>query len=123
MRCAYYLLFFNETESYQIVARSSIKKIDDQGSAAINIRNKLLKGLIIVSGEFLNFFYYKSFVNSIFIGTFEECEKEMNRRTLLSQQSDNNIKLLFPFSYINYFLLQMIWKLLKLTIMQIILHQ
>ena len=27
MRCAYYLLFFNETESYQIVARSSIKKL------------------------------------------------------------------------------------------------
>ena len=27
MRCAYYLLVFNETESYQIVARSSIKKL------------------------------------------------------------------------------------------------
>jgi hypothetical protein len=47
----YYLLFFEETESYQIVAQSSIKKIDDAGSATLAIRNKILKGKIILAGD------------------------------------------------------------------------
>ncbi len=51
----YYLLFFNETETYQIVAKSSIKCIDDQGLATITIRNKQLKGKIILTGDFFKF--------------------------------------------------------------------
>jgi hypothetical protein len=47
----YYLLFFNATESYQVVARSSIKTIDDEGFAIIAIRNKLLKGKVIFKGD------------------------------------------------------------------------
>jgi hypothetical protein len=49
----YYLLFFDATESYQIVARSSIKKFDNEGFATLAIRNKLLKGKIILEGDFL----------------------------------------------------------------------
>ncbi|CAF2858513.1 unnamed protein product [Rotaria sp. Silwood2] len=68
----YYLLFLKETETYQIVAKSSIKCVDDHGLATITICNKQLKGKIILTGS------------------FDECEKEMSRRTRLSQQDNNN---------------------------------
>ncbi|CAF1476114.1 unnamed protein product [Adineta steineri] len=68
----YYLLFFNETETYQIVAKSSIKCVDDHGIATITINKKQIKGKIILTNS------------------FDECEKEMSRRTRLSQQDNNN---------------------------------
>ncbi|CAF4613682.1 unnamed protein product, partial [Rotaria sp. Silwood2] len=45
----YYLLFLKETETYQIVAKSSIKCVDDHGLATITICNKQLKGKIILT--------------------------------------------------------------------------
>ncbi|CAF3819288.1 unnamed protein product [Adineta steineri] len=68
----YYLLFFNETETYQIVAKSSIKCVDDHGIATITIDKKQIKGKTILTDS------------------FDECEKEMSRRTRLSQQDNNN---------------------------------
>lgn len=50
----YYLLFFDETESYQIVSQSSIKTIDNTGSVTIAIRNKICKGKIIFRGNLFN---------------------------------------------------------------------
>lgn len=49
----HYLLFFDDTESYQIVGRSSIKKIENDGSAIIKIRQKSIKGRIICLGKIL----------------------------------------------------------------------
>ncbi|CAF3733872.1 unnamed protein product [Rotaria sp. Silwood1] len=51
----YYLLYFIETESYQIAARSSIKKFDEKGFAQVIIRNKLFQGKIIHVGNVLNY--------------------------------------------------------------------
>ena len=48
---SHYLVYFIETESYQIVARSSIKQIDDNGCATILIRHKMLQGKIIHFGN------------------------------------------------------------------------
>jgi len=87
----HYLLFFDETESYQIVARSSIKKIDNEGSATLIIRNKLMKGKVVLSGNFLSLiliFYFLS------LGTLEDCELELGRQTRLSQQINDNSKIL-----------------------------
>ena len=46
----HYLISFDVTVLYQIVARSSIKKIDSEGFAVICIHNKLRKGKIILEG-------------------------------------------------------------------------
>ncbi|CAF1624995.1 unnamed protein product [Rotaria magnacalcarata] len=47
----YYLLHFIETESYQIAARSSIKKFDKEGFATLQIRRKMLQAKIILAAN------------------------------------------------------------------------
>ncbi|CAF1450177.1 unnamed protein product [Rotaria sordida] len=68
----YCLLYFIETESYQIAARSSIKKFDEKGFAKVLIRNKFFQGKII------------------HVDSLDGCEKELGRRTRLSQQDNTN---------------------------------
>ncbi|CAF3254381.1 unnamed protein product [Rotaria sp. Silwood2] len=86
----YYLLLLNEIETYQIVAKSNIKCVDDHGSTTITIRNKQLKGKTILTGDFLKFNHSFQSFYSLSLGSFDECEKEMSRRTRLSQQDNNN---------------------------------
>jgi hypothetical protein len=97
----HYLLYFNETESYQIVARSSIKKLDKEGSAMLIIRNKLVKGKVIISGSFLSLSFIFSCLS---VGSLEDCESELGRQTRLSQQENGNCAILSIFSCINYLL-------------------
>ncbi|CAF2053357.1 unnamed protein product [Rotaria magnacalcarata] len=73
----HYLLLFEETNSYQIVARSSLKNINDDVTFIL-IRNKLLQAKIV------------------FHGSLEDCNSEYARLTRLSQdqaddQNDGNI--------------------------------
>jgi hypothetical protein len=46
----YYLLYFDETASYQIVAKSSIKTFHDNGFATVLVRNKRINGKISLNG-------------------------------------------------------------------------
>ncbi|CAM4864583.1 unnamed protein product [Rotaria socialis] len=68
----YYLLHFIETESYQIAARSSIKKFDKEGFATLQIRRKMLQAKIILAGS------------------LDDCEKELTRQANASQQESHN---------------------------------
>ncbi|CAF3765592.1 unnamed protein product [Rotaria socialis] len=73
----HYLLLFEETNSYQIVTRSSLKNINDDVTFIL-IRNKLLQAKIV------------------FHSSLEDCNSEYARVTRLSQdqaddQNDGNI--------------------------------
>lgn len=84
----YYLLFFDLTESYQIVARSSLKTIDDN-VATIMIHNKSVTTNVVHRGMFLysNFCLY-----FLYIGTLDECNTEYARLTRLSQRGTDEEK-------------------------------
>ncbi|CAF2094996.1 unnamed protein product, partial [Rotaria magnacalcarata] len=68
---SHYLLFFEDTNSYQIVARSSLKKINGD-VVFIMIRNKLVK------------------TKSAYHGSLEECNSEYLRLTRVSQNESFN---------------------------------
>ncbi|CAF2091361.1 unnamed protein product, partial [Rotaria magnacalcarata] len=68
---SHYLLFFEDTNSYQIAARSSLKKINGD-VVFIMIRNKLVK------------------TKSAYHGSLEECNSEYLRLTRVSQNESFN---------------------------------
>jgi len=99
---SYHLIFFNETESYQIVHESNVRRIDTEGSATLMIRNKSIKCKVILSGTFLSLiliFYW------LFLGSLGDCESELQRQTRLSQQENSKNAILSTFSCINHFIL------------------
>ncbi|CAF3687843.1 unnamed protein product [Rotaria socialis] len=68
---SHYLIVFQDTDSYQIVARSSVKQV--QGDYAfITIHHKLIKAKIIHQGS------------------FEDCSTERSRLTRISQTESNS---------------------------------
>ncbi|CAM4783909.1 unnamed protein product [Rotaria magnacalcarata] len=68
---SHYLIVFQDTNSYQIVARSSVKQV--QGDYAfITIHHKLIKAKIIHQGS------------------FEDCSTERSRLTRISQTESNS---------------------------------
>ncbi|CAF1206912.1 unnamed protein product [Rotaria magnacalcarata] len=94
----HYLLLFEETNSYQIVARSSLKNINDDVTFIL-IRNKLLQAKIVFHG-LLSYLFIYLFIYFILAyclsGSLEDCNSEYARLTRLSQdqaddQNDGNI--------------------------------
>ncbi|CAF4369159.1 unnamed protein product, partial [Rotaria magnacalcarata] len=67
---SHYLLLFEDTDSYQIVARSSVKQINDN-VVTIIIRNKLVK------------------TKAVCQGSLDECNSEYTRLTRISQTANN----------------------------------
>ncbi|CAF3393347.1 unnamed protein product [Rotaria socialis] len=79
----HYLLLFEETNSCQIVALSSLKNINDD-VAFILIRNKLLQAKIVFHGLLSYLFIYFILVYCL-SGSLEDCNSEYARLTRLSQ--------------------------------------
>ncbi|CAF3310468.1 unnamed protein product [Rotaria socialis] len=79
----HYLLLFEETNSYQIVARSSHKNINDD-VAFILIRNKLLQAKIVFH-DLLSYLFIYFIVAYCLSGSLEDCNSEYARLTRLSQ--------------------------------------
>ncbi|CAF4699802.1 unnamed protein product [Rotaria socialis] len=89
----HYLLLFEETNSYQIFARSSLKNINDDVTFIL-IRNKLLQFKIVFHG-LLSYFFIYFIVAYCLSGSLEDCNSEYARLTRLSQdqvddQNDGN---------------------------------
>ncbi|CAF4316853.1 unnamed protein product, partial [Rotaria socialis] len=76
-------LFVEETNSYQIVARSSLKNINDD-VAFILIRNKLLQAKIVFH-DLLSYLFIYFIVAYCLSGSLEDCNSEYARLTRLSQ--------------------------------------
>ncbi|CAF4154536.1 unnamed protein product [Rotaria socialis] len=79
----HYLLLFEETNSYQIFARSSLKNINDDVTFIL-IRNKLLQFKIVFHG-LLSYLFIYFIVAYCLSGSLEDCNSEYARLTRLSQ--------------------------------------
>ncbi|CAF1542897.1 unnamed protein product [Rotaria magnacalcarata] len=79
----HYLLLFEQTNSYQILARSSLKSINDDVTFIL-IHNKLLQAKIVFHG-LLSYLFIYFIVAYCLSGSIEDCNSEYARLTRLSQ--------------------------------------
>ena len=90
----HYLLLFEETNSYQIVAQSSLKNINDDVTFIL-IRNKLLQAKIVFHG-LLSYLFICFILANCLSGSLGDCNSEYARLTRLSQdQADDQNNRIF----------------------------
>ncbi|CAF1174122.1 unnamed protein product [Rotaria magnacalcarata] len=90
------LPLFEETNSYQIVARSSLKNINDDVTFIL-IRNKLLPAKIVFH-DLLSYLFIYFILAYCLLGFLEDCNCEYARLTRLSQDQADIIKMMVIFS-------------------------
>ncbi len=82
---SHYLLVFEDTNSYQIAARSSLKQIDGD-VVFIMIRSKLVKAKALYYGMFSQLIFHCS--ELFCLGSLEDCNTEYIRLTRVSSQNE-----------------------------------
>ncbi|CAF1640936.1 unnamed protein product [Rotaria magnacalcarata] len=85
---SHYLIYMEDTLSYSIVGRTSIKKIQGK-MATLIINKKKLIGEIVIAGNYLALY----FLGKIFIiieGTFTRCQAELSKVQKASQSIGHN---------------------------------
>lgn len=91
-RGAFHLLFYEETESLNIVERKYIKKVN--GGVAVVVKNGITtKGSIKCSGTV--YLYYEShlLLSPSLIGTYKQCEAEQKTLArILSQEQASEVE-------------------------------
>lgn len=88
-RTTHYLLYFDSTNSYNIVFSSSINTINGE-IATLYVHGKKTTATIITSGNPENVYLLRRLINCIFVGTIEMCEVEQQKRTRKSQQTSED---------------------------------
>ena len=88
-RPSHYLLYFDSTDSYNIVLLSSMNNINGE-TATLYVHGKKTIATIITSGNAENMHLLYRLINCIFVGTFDMCESERKKRTRQSQQTSED---------------------------------